>query len=397
MNGANFFLVMNLLIGLSFCVVFLIVSTRSRSASAARWIASAYAIASLSTVAELLVAYTDWPMFFALMAFSTVLGGMVLIRIGIGKLYGVPANPWFLGIFFLASVFLDLVIYDLPRGTFMHSVSYQVPFALIMVHSAVAIVRSSRRMLIDRVMLVLLILAGLQFMAKGVLAVLVGAGQTAKDYVHSYYALVSQSTTGVFVVIIGLMLLSVFVLEIMADERTNSEVDSLSGVYNRRGFDTHCDLALRRRSSGPHSLILCDLDHFKKVNDTYGHFSGDSVIRHFGGLLRASVPDDAVVGRIGGEEFCILLPGVPLDAAVMFAQALRGSVAMQTVQGLPTGFHITASFGLAAFQHAHELSMVMRHADKALYDAKAAGRNCVRQYRAAPAFSVVPNSSSSCT
>ncbi|WP_246102803.1 GGDEF domain-containing protein [Rhizobium straminoryzae] len=380
---------MNLLIGLSFCVVFLIVSTRSRSAAAARWIASAYAIASLSTIAELLVAYTDWPKLFALMAFSSVLGGMVLIRIGIGKLYGVPASPVFLGVFFAASILLDLVIYPLPRGTFMHSISYQVPFALIMAHSAIAILHSTRRMMIDRVMLVLLVLASLQFIGKGVLAVLVGAGQTAQDYVHSYYALVSQSTTGVFVVIIGLMLLSVFVLEIMADERTNSEVDSLSGVYNRRGFDVHCDLALRRRAMGPHALILCDLDHFKRVNDTYGHFSGDSVIRHFGALLLASIPDDAVVGRIGGEEFCILLPGVPLDAAVMFAQALRGSVAMQTVPGLPAGFHITASFGVAVFQHAHELGMVMRHADKALYDAKAAGRNCVRQYRAAPAFSVV--------
>ncbi len=62
-----------------------------------------------------------------------------------------------------------------------------------------------------------------------------------------------------------------------------------------------------RRLPGPHALILCDLDHFKRINDTYGHYSGDCVIRAFADLLKASAPENAVVGRLGGEEFCVLL------------------------------------------------------------------------------------------
>lgn len=380
MNGADFFLAVNFLIGLSFAVVFLIVSTRSRSKVAARWIALAYAVASFSTIAELLVAHTPWVRVFAILAFATVLAGLLLIRVGVGRLYGVPANPKLLIAFFCVSIGLDLTIYDLPRGTWAHALSYQTPFALAIFFSAAAVLRSSRRTTIDRVVAVLLVAAGLQFLVKAVAAVHVGAGQTPSDYVHSYYALVSQSLTGVFVVIIGLMLLSVFVLEIMAEERSNSEVDALSEIFNRRGFDNHCDIALRR-VRGPHAVVLCDLDHFKKVNDTYGHYSGDCVIRAFAELLRASAPANAVIGRLGGEEFCVMLPGVPSDAALMFAQAVRGSFAVQPLPSMPQGFRMTASFGLAIFHNASELPAAIRHADAALYEAKASGRNCVRSHR----------------
>lgn len=388
MNGADFFLVMNFLIGLSFSVVFVIVSTRSRSRIAARWIAAAYAVASFATISELLVAHTDWVKLFAVTAFATVLAGLLLIRVGIGRLYGVPVSPGLLISFFCVSVGLDLAIYDLPRGTWAHSLTYQAPFALAVFFSAAAVLRSSRRTAIDRVMAVLLLAAGLQFLVKAVAAVQVGAGQTASDYVHSYYALVSQSLTGVFVVIIGLMLLSVFVLEIMAEERNNSEVDALSEVLNRRGFDNHCELALRR-IRGPHAVVLCDLDHFKKVNDTFGHYAGDCVIRAFAQLLRASAPDNAVICRLGGEEFCVMLPGVPTDAALMFAQAVRGSFAVQAMPNMPHGFRMTASFGVSSFHNSVELPAAIRNADGALYEAKASGRNCVRSHRERSGVSLV--------
>jgi diguanylate cyclase (GGDEF)-like protein len=389
MNGANFFLVVNFLVGLSFSSVFLIVSTRSRSRVAARWIAAAYAVAALSTIAELLVAYTPFVKVFAIFAFASVLGGLLLIRVGIGKLYGVPAHPVGLGLFFCASVGVAFLIYDLPRGTWLQSVSYQTPFALSLFVSAIAVLLSVRRSLIDRVMVVLLILAGMQFLVKAVLAVLVGAGSTPKDYIYSDYAIISQSATGVFVVIVGLMLLAVFVLEIMADERTNSEVDALSQVFNRRGFDAHCELALRRKADEVHAVILCDLDHFKRVNDTFGHYSGDCVIRSFAELLQTRTPEDAVVGRLGGEEFCVMVPTLSQEHALMLAQTLRAEIAMQQVAGLPQNFRVTASFGVATFRSSGELSTTLRHADAALYEAKAAGRNCVRHYRAPSSIGMV--------
>lgn len=381
MNGADFFLVMNFFIAISFAVVFIVVSTRSRSREAARWFAAGFAVASLSAPAELLVAHTHFVRFGASLAFVTVLAGLLLLRVGIGKLYGAPADRWMLVIFFCAALVSDALIYPLSRGSFAHAFTYQMPFAIALVFSVLAVLRSPYRAAVDRALLTLLIVTAAHFPVKAAFAVAVGAGVTAKDYIVSNYALISQSMTAVLMVMTGLMLLAVLVLQIMADERTNSEVDALSSLLNRRGFDNHCSRMLRRLPNGPHALILCDLDHFKKINDTYGHLSGDSVISLFGQLLSASAPSNAVIGRIGGEEFCVLLPEQQADAALMLAQALRGSFALQAVPGLPPAFRATASFGVTTFSSAADLSTALRHADRALYEAKEAGRNCVRLYR----------------
>ncbi|MBP2549617.1 diguanylate cyclase (GGDEF)-like protein [Neorhizobium galegae] len=381
MNGADFFLVMNFFIAMSFAVVFIVVSTRSRSREAARWFAAGFAVASLSAPAELLVAHTDFVRFGAWLAFATVLAGLLLLRVGIGKLYGAPADRVMLVIFCCAALATDALIYPLPRGSLGHAFLYQMPFGIALLFSALAVMRSPYRAAVDRALLTLLLVTAAHFPLKAALAVIFGAGVTAKDYIGSNYALISQSMTAVLMVMTGLMLLAVLVLQIMADERSNSEVDALSSLLNRRGFDNHCERLLRRQPNGPYALILCDLDHFKKINDTYGHLSGDSVISLFGQLLTASAPDNAIIGRIGGEEFCVLLPGQMADAALMLAQALRGSLAMQVVPGLPPAFRATASFGVSTFSSSADLSTALRQADRALYEAKEAGRNCVRLYR----------------
>jgi diguanylate cyclase (GGDEF)-like protein len=388
-TGTNLFLGMNFLIAMSFAIVFMMVSTRSRSRAASRWFAAGFAVASLSALAELVVAHTPFVMAGAIAAFSTLLGGVLLLRVGVGRLYGADANAVHLVLFFVAATAMDFLIYPLARSSIVHSVLYQLPFALGVLSCALVVWQSSFKALVDRAFLALLFATSAHFMLKSLFSVVIGAGRTPKDYAFSTYALISQSTTAVLMVMTGLMLLAVLVLQIMADERTNSEVDTLSTLFNRRGFDAHSERALRRRPGGPHAMILCDLDHFKKINDTYGHVSGDAVIRLFGQLLSASAPDNAVIGRIGGEEFCVLLPGVPLDAAMMLAQALRGSFAMQAIPGLPASFHPTASFGVTVFDGATDLSTALRHADRALYDAKAAGRNCVRQFRNPPAIALV--------
>ncbi len=379
MNGAAFFLAVNFIIAICFGAVFAVVSTRSRSRTAALWFATAFTVASLSAICELLVAYTNLTKFWAIGAFASVLGGMILLRVGVGELYGRRVAPVWAGCFWLASIVLDLLIYDLPRGTAGHAFSYQTPFALVLLTSAAAVFSSTRRLTIDRALGYLLLVTGLHFFAKASLAVIAGAGTTAKDYIGTNYALISQSSTAVLVVAVGLTLLSVLVLEIMADERSNSEKDALSGLANRRGFESGVKAAMIRAPNAPHSIIICDLDHFKRVNDTYGHHGGDLVIQAFGDLLRTSAAPNAVVGRIGGEEFAIFLPDTQLDMATLFAQALRGGTMEITVGALPSSFAVTASFGVAELVPGGDLSGAMRDADAALYQAKRSGRNRVKQ------------------
>ena len=378
MNGTNFFLGMNFVIAMSFCVVFLVVSTRSRLKAAVQWIAAGFAVASLSTLFELSVAHTEWVKISAIGAFASVLGGLILLRIGVARLYDDRISLAGYGIFFLVWVIADLLIYDLPRGTPLHAFTYQAPFALLGFSAALSVARAGRRLPIDWVLAGLLAATGLHFIGKAWLAVEVGAGTTAKDYIQTNYAIISQSATGVMVVTVGLMLLAVLVLEIMADERSRSETDLLSALLNRRGFEKQIVDLVRRLPEGPHTLIMCDLDRFKSINDTYGHYCGDRVIEAFGGLLTANAPPGAVVGRLGGEEFGLLLPRMSVEAVVPFAENLRLAIAALAVPGLPKDFRTTASFGVALWDPETTLAHNLQRADAALYEAKKAGRNRVK-------------------
>jgi diguanylate cyclase (GGDEF)-like protein len=377
MSGAGFLLAVNFLIAQCFCMFFLAVSARSRNRVAARWFAGTYAVASLSTVFELLVAYVPPAKLWAILAFAAMLGGMLMLRIGVGHLYGLKTSRPFLAAVFVAFVSLDYVIYDLPRGTLAHALPYQTPFAVALGMSAFAVWRARPASFVDRALIVLLALTSAHFLAKAFAAVLAGSGNTAKDYLASQFALVSQSMGAVLIVTVGLMLLCVLVLEIVAEEKVNAEVDPLSGLLNRRGFDNRINALMA--SAGPHGLILCDIDHFKSVNDTHGHQGGDAAIRAFGEALQVSAPQAALVARIGGEEFALFLPNTGKEATLLFAQTLRATRAVAPIPGLPPAVRITASFGVAAVTRDEPLRFAMRRADDALYAAKNAGRDCVRE------------------
>lgn len=377
MSGAGFLLAVNFLIAQCFCMFFLAVSARSRNRVAARWFAGCFAVASLSTVFELLVAFVPPPKPWAILAFASVLSGMFMLRVGIGHLYGIKTNRTLLAVIFSGFAALDYMIYDLPRGTLEHALLYQTPFAVALGMSAFAAWRARVKTFVDRALVVLLTVTSVHFIVKAFTAVLAGSGNTAKDYLASQFALFSQSMSAVLIVAVGLMLLCVLVLEIVADEKVNAEIDPLSGLLNRRGFDNRIDALLAQQ--GPHSIVLCDLDHFKAVNDTHGHQGGDAAIRAFGEMLQAAAPQGALVARIGGEEFVLLLPRTGKDAALLFAHALRATRAVSPIPGLPPGVRVTSSFGVAEIGHNEPLRFAMRRADDALYAAKNAGRDCVRE------------------
>lgn len=157
--------------------------------------------------------------------------------------------------------------------------------------------------------------------------------------------------------------------------------DPLTGVFNRRGLDDAMGtvLAFARRVGRPVALLVCDIDHFKRVNDTHGHAQGDAVLRDFARLLGEHLPQADLVGRLGGEEFAVVLPGADGPQALREAERLRAVVAAHgfSVQGqrLP----LTASFGVASAPGAQaSWAELIARADAALYDAKAQGRNrCV--------------------
>jgi diguanylate cyclase (GGDEF)-like protein len=163
--------------------------------------------------------------------------------------------------------------------------------------------------------------------------------------------------------------------------RSQSVRDPLTAIYNRRYIDETLDLELARalRSKNAIAVIMLDIDHFKKFNDTFGHEAGDLVLRGVADVLATSMRRGDVAGRFGGEEFLLIMPGADLDLATSRANMMREAIsALELSQGGQKVGRVTASFGVAIFPEDGETAhLLVQTADKALYAAKSAGRNRV--------------------
>lgn len=155
--------------------------------------------------------------------------------------------------------------------------------------------------------------------------------------------------------------------------------DSLTGADSRRAFLEKLDQEIDRMSGGARSsLLLIDIDHFKTVNDRHGHGAGDQVLSVFVERLRSGLRGGDSVGRLGGEEFAVLLTDSDLDRAARLCERLRAIVAEPTPVGENESIRITFSAGLVALAPGADRSAMLEAADKALYRAKHSGRNCLR-------------------
>lgn len=156
-----------------------------------------------------------------------------------------------------------------------------------------------------------------------------------------------------------------------------SQTDPLTSLRNRRAFDERLGETFEhaRRYERPLSLAVIDVDHFKAINDTFGHDAGDAVLRAVGKIIGTGTRQTDFAARVGGEEFAILLPETPLFEALQFGEKLRSAIAAE-----PVGGHaVRISIGIASYPHSHVASPaeLFRAADQALYRAKANGRNRV--------------------
>ncbi len=164
-----------------------------------------------------------------------------------------------------------------------------------------------------------------------------------------------------------------------------SETDSLTGILNRGAFlklieqqsDHH------KKNQTPISLVMIDIDHFKQVNDTYGHKVGDKALVHTTNIINSKLEKEQVLGRLGGEEFCIALPDTNLVKAIDIAQEVLSSLSSSPLIEDSITLNLTISIGVAEHQsNSNKIEDTLQYADEALYKAKEAGRDCVKVYEA---------------
>jgi diguanylate cyclase (GGDEF)-like protein len=166
----------------------------------------------------------------------------------------------------------------------------------------------------------------------------------------------------------------------LATVRESAQCDGLTGVFNRRRLEERLseEFYRVRRYGGPLSLVMFDIDHFKRVNDVHGHLAGDEVLRIIAARVAAAVRASDVLGRYGGEEFCVVLPGTELAGARIVAEKLRELIASEPVVYKDVALDITISCGAAQAAAEHTVwDELVRIADAALYRAKGEGRNRV--------------------
>lgn len=379
MSAAGFVLAINLFIAGLFATAFGIVAAYYRGAIGARWLALGYGLGIANGALEFILPYqTDArPVSFAI--FAVFLSALTLCNIGIARHYGVRP-PWLvLGGLYVGALVVNLLILDMPRDSLLRGMLYQAPYALMhLVGIKIILSRQSNRAL-DMALLALFGLSAANFVTKPFLAVMLGSGGSPQGYLGSSYAAISQSTGAVLLISNGLLMLLIIVRDMIADMTARSETDPLSGLLNRRGFEDQADKArlLAVRAGAPAVMVVADLDHFKRINDSYGHAAGDQAIAAFGRVLKESFDFRAVIGRLGGEEFAVLLPGADLGVARGAAETARRLLRELSSQERGLEQQITSSFGIAAMEPGESLADLLRRADTALYEAKSRGRDRV--------------------
>lgn len=246
-----------------------------------------------------------------------------------------------------------------------------------------------RKHFIDRLIFWVAALSTANYVLRpAIILFLAGGFGTGADFQHSLYWTTVQFTQPLISIAFALTLMVAIAIDLIDQLRHEARTDKLSGLLNRGGFEAAASTALARQQSGKQSgkgglpvcLLIADLDHFKQINDTFGHSVGDAVIGLFGSHITAMTSDDLIAGRIGGEEFAILLPGHEIQAARLFAESLRACPWDYWSGVLPAGLAPSVSIGVCAAWPRADLHTLMRHADEALYEAKKAGRDQVRLF-----------------
>ncbi len=381
MSGAEGVLVVNIAVASLFAMGYAVIALANASQRAALGFSVSYLLGMIAPITDFLAPLLHGPVWLEALGYLSFMSATLSISATF-SLYHRRRPPWALILtIMIGGLTMRILTWDLSRDSLAFGMAYQVPFALASILATRTVLSISARPMHLALAGIFAVIAA-HFMVKPFLAMAFGQGRTFSDYVRTPYALFSQASSGVLLLAAGLIVLLIVAQKAITEQQQASETDPLSGLANRRGFDRLAqDVVVRAARGGlPVSAVMFDLDHFKSVNDGFGHAMGDAVIAAFAGLLRGAAPAAAVVGRQGGEEFVMLIEGATAESAWLAAEAIRVRTAQGVGVDLPA---MTVSGGVAQLRPGETVGELLRRTDQATYQAKNSGRDRICQAEAA--------------
>jgi diguanylate cyclase (GGDEF)-like protein len=374
MTGVEVVLAVNIAVGSLFAAGYAIIAFANVSQRAALWFALTYVIGMVTSITDLVGGLLGASKITDVISYIAFLVASLSISAALAMFHH-RRPPWIAIAAILAfGLGMRAWIWNMERDTLTYGFAYQSCYVLASLLAARTTLSIDRRGPLHLALAAVFFVLSAHFLLKPFAAMTLGSGSTFTDYTKTTYAMISQSTSGMLTLAAGLLLLLIVAQKAISESQLASETDPLSGLTNRRGFDRLADAALARaeRAGLPMAVALFDLDHFKRVNDTFGHATGDGVIAGFAATLRATAPGAAVTARQGGEEFVMLIEGATAETAWLAAEAIRIRTAAGLGADLPA---MTVSAGVAQRRPGESLSDLLRRADQATYQAKHAGRD----------------------
>lgn len=250
---------------------------------------------------------------------------------------------------------------------------------IVMVMGAQIMALAGSRQLVDRALVWIFGLVAAQFFVRPIAVIMFSDTMSTAEYRGSAGHAVLVVTAAMFTLVLTASILAATISDQLHAVKQSVRTDELSGLMRRSAFEEEARafVARAREDNVRLSMVVADIDHFKQVNDRWGHPAGDAAIRAFGAIIAGAIRPGDLAGRIGGEEFCILVWNCPGSAAGNLAERLRAGLAAQAMHGMNEGSVLTASFGAAELGATEFYDDLYMRADAALYRAKKQGRNRV--------------------
>ena len=340
-----------------------------------------YGIAfALSAVAFLLTHFLPADAFYMFHATQLfyALGAIVLIA-SVCEHAGLKPHLKSLGAVYLISAITLAIAVSMSDDAGPRLVVVNMGYGIMFAMAVTMLLTARRREPVDVAIIAIMAFHAADFLVRPTLTLMFERSIPAEAYRESIYYSLIGLVLGVKGATTALVLIGATIVEWAAALRESSERDPLTGLHNRGSFELsmHSQLSRAQAEGRPLSLVVADIDHFKQVNDIWGHQAGDKAISSFGELIGTMVRGCDTAGRVGGEEFCIAIWNCDNDPACRLANRIREAFAGLKHSNLNDDIRLTASFGVATVRYGESYEQLFARADEALYRAKSDGRNRV--------------------